>query len=75
MYTLLLAATASFGSPLVHPNNPQDAVRLWLGQDVAWTSRQLELAPMLKFVGDAAQVEASLMEAPETEMMWGSLWV
>ncbi|CAK9053977.1 Glycosyltransferase afumC (Fumihopaside A biosynthesis cluster protein C) [Durusdinium trenchii] len=39
----------------VDADRPEDAVRLWLGQDVAWTSRQLELAPMLKFVGDAAQ--------------------
>ena len=37
----------------------QDTVRLWIDRNPSWISRQLQLAPMLKFVGDAAQAASA----------------
>eukprot|EP00931_Biecheleriopsis_adriatica_P029121 TRINITY_DN17335_c0_g1_i1.p1 TRINITY_DN17335_c0_g1~~TRINITY_DN17335_c0_g1_i1.p1 ORF type:complete len:955 (-),score=169.03 TRINITY_DN17335_c0_g1_i1:77-2851(-) len=41
----------------VDAGRPEDAVRRWVFSfDSTWARRQIDLAPMIKFVGDAAQV-------------------
>ncbi|CAE8650065.1 unnamed protein product, partial [Polarella glacialis] len=55
----------------VDANKPEEAVLRWVfAKDPEWCQRQLDTAPMLKFVGDAAQ---ALQWQPEEHLV-GAAW-